>query len=325
MGKQPLVSVVTPSYNQVQFLEETILSVIDQDYPHLEYIIMDGGSTDGSVEVIKKYQDRLSYWVSEPDTGQADAINKGWKKSKGEVLAWLNSDDTYCPGALSKAMHVFTENENVLLLSGAMNIIHYNRDNQIVATKKLDPVELEPYEAMKTLTGPLQPSTFIRRKVFEELGPLDTGLDMFFDLEYWLRIGFKYGPDKFFTIEDILSNLRHWPGTKTNTGWQKKAGEYKSITNSFLESESGNIRLQKLKRRLESQYYMVNARAEYQLDNSYKALKNLCRAVLASPFACNPYRIMRFIGSVFLGKKRVGYLKEKFGGVPDLGNDQGGN
>ncbi|GAI34604.1 unnamed protein product, partial [marine sediment metagenome] len=114
----PRVSIITPSYNQGQFIEETIRSVLLQGYANLEYIIMDGGSTDDSVEIIRKYEPWLTYWVSEPDRGQAHAIDKGFARSTGEILAWLNSDDTYLPGAIAKSVRLLNDDPNAEAICG---------------------------------------------------------------------------------------------------------------------------------------------------------------------------------------------------------------
>ena len=112
----PKISIITPSYNQGIFIEETILSVLDQNYPNLEYIIMDGGSTDNTVDIIKKYEDRITYWISEKDNGQSDAINKGFHKSTGDILHWLNSDDVLVPRALNMLVEYLSNNPDIICL-----------------------------------------------------------------------------------------------------------------------------------------------------------------------------------------------------------------
>src|SRR5580658_2018681 len=112
------ISIITPSYNQGQFLEETMLSVFNQGYPNLEYIVIDGGSTDNSVEIIKKYENRLTYWESQKDRGQTHAINKGFEKSTGEIIAWLNSDDVYCENALFIIADFFEKNIEANIVVG---------------------------------------------------------------------------------------------------------------------------------------------------------------------------------------------------------------
>src|SRR5215207_10437488 len=122
-SNQPKISIITPSFNQGQFLEASIRSVLEQDYPNLEYIVVDGGSKDDSVEVIKKYQDRLAWWVSEKDKGHADALNKGFSRATGEILAWLNSDDIYFPGAISEAVSVLKRQPEVGMVYGDADLI----------------------------------------------------------------------------------------------------------------------------------------------------------------------------------------------------------
>ena len=123
-----LVSIITPSYNQAPFLEQTMQSVLEQDFPRIEYIVVDGGSTDSSVEVIKKYADRLAYWISEKDSGQGEAINKGFARANGEILAWLNSDDYYMRNTVSAAVRCFEQNPDVVMVYGDMLAV--NGSNQ---------------------------------------------------------------------------------------------------------------------------------------------------------------------------------------------------
>jgi len=150
----PKISIVTPSYNQAEFLERTILSVLNQNYPNLEYIIIDGGSTDGSVEIIKKYEKYLSYWVSEKDRGQAHALNKGFEKATGDLVGWQNSDDIYLPGAFRKVAEVYRNNPNYDVYFG--NIYFIDEEDNIIRDLKFSPLRQElikkGYERIKDLT-----------------------------------------------------------------------------------------------------------------------------------------------------------------------------
>src|ERR1043165_7317408 len=137
----PLVSIITPSYNQAAYLEQTIQSVLTQDYPRIEFMVIDGGSTDASVEIIKKYADRLAYWVSEKDSGQAEAINKGLTRAKGEILAWLNSDDYYLPNTILAVVRCFDENPDVDLIYGDMLAV--DGDGRIINLLKYKQLSLE--------------------------------------------------------------------------------------------------------------------------------------------------------------------------------------
>jgi glycosyltransferase involved in cell wall biosynthesis len=188
----PLVSIITPSFNQVKFLEQTIQSVLGQDYPRIEYLIVDGGSTDGSVDVIKKYEGRLAWWVSEQDKGQTDAINKGFKRAKGDILAWINSDDTYNPRAVGQSVKYLIENPEVGLVYADCNFI--NEDGQVIG--KFNAAQTDYRRLREGYVHIPQQTMFFRAKYWKELGPLDPSFYFAMDYDLWTRIAahtpFKY-------------------------------------------------------------------------------------------------------------------------------------
>ena len=198
----PKISVVTPSYNQAEFLERTILSVLNQNYPNLEYIIIDGGSTDGSVELIKKYERYLAYWVSEPDRGQAHAINKGFKMASGELVGWQNSDDVYLTNAFRRIIKEYKSNPWYDVWFG--NIYLIDKDDLIIKEMKFIPFSLEHlvfYDWNLSSQG-----VFWKRNVFEKVGYLDETFQVLFDWDWFIRLGL-YG-FKFKFVREFLGGYR---------------------------------------------------------------------------------------------------------------------
>ena len=196
----PKISVVTPSFNQGEFLERTIESVLNQGYPNLEYLIIDGGSTDDSVEIIKKYESNLSYWVSEKDSGQTDAINKGLKRITGDVWTYLCSDDTYVGDVFFKVAEIFQKNPEYGVVYGGTNFVN---ENDIVTRIKY-PGE---FRRERLLRGNYlyQPSMFMHKNLIKEHGLFSEELHYGMDYEYWLRLSDN---TKFYYVKDIFSNYR---------------------------------------------------------------------------------------------------------------------
>lgn len=189
----PLVSIITPSFNQAAYLEQTMRSVLAQDYPHIEYRVMDGGSTDDSRGIIERYGPRLAGWVSERDRGQADAINKGFAQSAGEIIAWLNSDDLYLPGAIQAAVQVLQADPSLALVFGDVQSI--DSQGKIFNHMRYGDWNLADLMAFNIIG---QPGVFMRRSALEKAGYLDLDYHFLLDHHLWLRVaqqgGMKYLP-----------------------------------------------------------------------------------------------------------------------------------
>jgi glycosyltransferase involved in cell wall biosynthesis len=178
------ISIVTPSFNQAPFLERTIRSVLDQDYPNIEYIVVDGGSTDGSLEIIKKYSDRLAWWTSEKDRGQTDAINKGFAHASGEIFAWLNSDDTYEPGSVGDAIQQLDAQPNCSAVYGEANFI--NQNDRIIGRFPAAQTDLKKLK--RGYVHVPQQACFFRADLWHKVGPLDPDFYFAMDYDLWVRL-----------------------------------------------------------------------------------------------------------------------------------------
>ncbi len=218
MQNVPKISIVTPSYNQAQFLERTLISVLNQNYPNLEYIVIDGGSTDGSVEIIRKYERYFAYWVSEPDHGQSEALNKGFMKSTGKIIAWLNSDDMYLSGALFKVADMFKEHPGAALVYG--DYIKVDAHDRCIALRRKPSFDYRI--CLYACEIPIQPASFFNSKAFFKVGGIDPSLNYVMDHDLILRLA-QYG--SFHHIREYLAAFRLHQASKTVAETSRFSGE----------------------------------------------------------------------------------------------------
>ncbi len=217
MTDPALISIVTPSFNQARFLEASIQSVLSQNYPRLEYIIVDGGSTDGSQDIIRKYEKQLAWWASEKDRGQTDALNKGFAHARGDVFAWLNSDDTYEPGAVAAAVKFLQEHPRIGLVYGDANYI--NEAGRVIG--KFPAAQTDYRRLRHGYVHIPQQASFFRGDLWRTLGPLDPEYYFAMDYDLWVRIArrweTKYVPQTWANFrlhtagKTIAADDRCWP------------------------------------------------------------------------------------------------------------------
>jgi len=217
----PLVSIITPSFNKGPYIEETIQSIQNQSYVNIEHIVIDGGSTDETLVILKKYNGRV-FWISEPDHGQSDAINKGWKIARGDIIAYLNADDTYTPDAVANAVTYLNGHPDVGLVYGDGTLTDAN--GKFIQAYRAGEFSLR--ELIYCRDNILQPALFLRREVYEKIGGIDESLHLAMDLDYWIRAGLLF---RIAHIPVPLAMAKIYRDAKSVALMHKYAGDYEHI------------------------------------------------------------------------------------------------
>jgi glycosyltransferase involved in cell wall biosynthesis len=277
----PLVSIITPSFNQAEYLETTIRSVLDQAYAPLEYLIIDGGSTDGSLDIIRRYAGRLAHWESGPDRGQAQAINKGLARAQGEIVAWINSDDVYLPGSIASAVEHLLANPHAAMVYGDGIMVGSNLELlDRHRYRQLHLVDLLSFEVL------LQPAVFMRRASLEQAGLLDESYHLILDHELWVRLAAN-GP------------LRHVPEfwalerTHEQAKTIHQAAGFVDEAARLLEQASAHPVLAEIyaanRRRIQAGYHIFAARRLIDAGDYVPASRHIARALGNHPVSVARY------------------------------------
>jgi glycosyltransferase involved in cell wall biosynthesis len=295
-----LVSIITPSYNQASYLEQTMRSVLGQGYADIEYIVIDGASTDGSVDIIKKYAGRLAYWVSEKDRGQAEAINKGFARAHGAIVAWLNSDDYYLPGVVAAAVKAFDEHPEAVLVYADMLAV--DEHGQTTNTLKYQQLTLEDLLCFQIIG---QPAVFMRRSALEASGGLDLTFHFLLDHLLWIRVAQQ---GKLIHVNQTWAAARYHAEAKNRA----KAAEFGREAFRILETVERDTNLAlvlaRVNRRARASAHRVDAR--YLLDGGQPAaaLSAWMRALFLHPPTA--LKRMNIFVSTLLNLLGLGALRE---------------
>jgi glycosyltransferase involved in cell wall biosynthesis len=279
---QPLVSMVTPSFNQAAFLEETICSVLEQDYPNVEYLVVDGGSSDGSVEIIERHADRLAWWTSEPDRGQANALNKGFARARGDYVGWLCSDDTLFPGAVSRLVEVLEADPSLMVAYGdAVYTDEHSEQKDLALSGTWDPVRMVREAQVRNQ----QPASLYRRRGWEAAGPLNELAWYYLDYEFTVRLA-GVGPGAH--VPETLATYRiHGSGKSTGDPvW--KAKDAIRCAESFMTSDLVPPELRPHARAGRAALHRIAAENFYAALELGAARRAYARAAALAPGAITP-------------------------------------
>lgn len=290
----PRITVVTPSLNQGVFLERALQSVLSQHYPNCEYFVFDAGSTDESIDILSRYDRKLTYWVSEPDRGQSDAISKGWNMATGDILAWLNSDDFYFPKAFEEAARVFQQNPNLMMLCGSVALV--DEKEKLLHLK--EPPRLAPEMLLRWANLPAQPGVFIRREVFERIGGPRLDLHYVMDWELWLRVLLNFPAESIGFTSRVLAADRRWVGTKTLNAGGEDAHEVRKVLAEMFSDARVASRYGNIERRALARTWWRQSKGELRGGCRADALMSLTKALLLCPTAFN-------FGKVFRRARRI--------------------
>lgn len=300
MSSVPCISIVTPSYNQAPYLEQTIRSVIEQDYPHIEYIIMDGGSTDGSVEIIQKYADQLVYWESGRDAGQADALRKGFERASGEIFAYLNADDVYLPNIFPIVVDQFRNDVDLSLLHGDLEIV--DPSGHVIGTKS--GLDLDFWNWFPRLINPImQPSSFWRASVYEHVGGIDPAYHVAMDYDLWTRIGL--GGFKIEHIPIQFSQFRIHPESKTSQHTMMFAEERLKIVDRYFSHSEFKQFLIPHKEKIYSNAYLHLANAAWVIGQDKAAQQFLKKSIITMPRIIFSSKMLNLLIRMLLRKRSI--------------------
>ena len=302
----PLVSVITPSYNNGHYIEETIQSVLSQDYPRIEYIVIDGASTDNTLEILQKYEGRLR-WMSEPDRGQTDALNKGIRLAQGEIIGSVGADDLYRPGSVSRAVNAFLSDPYRVMVYGGCDFI--SAYGKLLSTKPGLPFTWERLLGQNHIA---HATVFLRRVVVERVGAYNPEFPHYVpDWEYWVRIALAFDPEQILGLSEVQAAYRiHSQGKSMSAALHEVPLIFQVLDRTFSDPRLP-LHVRKARRRIYARMHLTSAEKYYSTGYLRRARSELARALVTYPLTFHPDWLYwpRFWVKCWIGKERVQALR----------------